>query len=306
MCLHTKLMRNPKYIPNKKNNGKPPKCDDERKLYVPVSCGNCIECRKKKQREWQVRLGNEIENDKTGKFITLTFSEKALNELTKGRMMDANEVATIAVRKFLERWRKKYKKSVKHWFITELGHTGTERIHLHGIIFTDKTEEEIIDRWQYGRIHIGYECSMKTVNYLIKYVTKTDNDHKGFKGKILPSPGIGKNYLSKWDAKNNKYAGEKTKEWIKLPNGAKTAMPTYYRNKIYTEEEREKLWIEKLEKGITYVMGQKIRNANTKEGEKEYWEAIKHARKISIELGFGDGTRKKKQFMQKNGKIIWK
>jgi hypothetical protein len=41
-------------------------------------------------------------------------------------------------------------------------------------------------------------------------------------------------------------------------NGAKINLPIYYRNKIYTEEERELLWIQKLNKGEVYVMGEKI------------------------------------------------
>ena len=45
--------------------------------------------------------------------------------------------------------RKRTKKSIRHWLVTELGHEGTERIHLHGIIFTE--EPEIIETdWKYG------------------------------------------------------------------------------------------------------------------------------------------------------------
>ena len=50
MCLYPKLIKNPKYRPNKKNNYKAPICEDERVLYVPVGCGNCIECRNQKKR----------------------------------------------------------------------------------------------------------------------------------------------------------------------------------------------------------------------------------------------------------------
>ena len=37
-----------------------------------------------------------------------------------------------------------------------------------------------------------------------------------------------------------------------------SANPIYYRNKIFTEEEREKLFLDKIEKGIIYVLGKKI------------------------------------------------
>lgn len=98
------MIPNPRYLPNKKNNFNPPICDDERKKLVPVGCGNCIECRKKKQREWQVRLGQELKYDKTGQFVTLTFSEEALRKIEEQcKSKEANEVAGWAIRKFLER-----------------------------------------------------------------------------------------------------------------------------------------------------------------------------------------------------------
>ena len=51
-------------------------------------------------------------------------------------------------------------------------------------------------------------------------------------------------------------------------NGAKINLPIYYRNKIYTEEERELLWIQKLNKGEVYVMDQVNKNWETKNMEK--------------------------------------
>ena len=32
----------------------------------------------------------------------------------------------------------------------------------------------------------------------------------------------------------------------------------YYRNQLFTEEEKEALFLDKIEKGIIYVMGQKV------------------------------------------------
>ena len=43
-----------------------------------------------------------------------------------------------------------------------------------------------------------------------------------------------------------------------MRNGGKLNLPIYYRNKIFTEEEREKLFLDKIEKGIVYVLGSKI------------------------------------------------
>ena len=123
-------MLNKKYLPTKKNGYKPPKLEDERLKYVSIGCGNCEECLKKKSREWQVRLLEEIKQDKSGKFITLTFEDNELiNLIEKVGFNESNAVAGYAVRHFLERWRKTEKTSVKHWLITELGQNNTERIH---------------------------------------------------------------------------------------------------------------------------------------------------------------------------------
>ena len=190
MCLYPQFILNRKYLPNKKNGGQPPLCVDERVKYVPVGCGKCVECAKQKQRNWQIRLLEEIKERKDGQFITLTFSNEQFKNLvegknTKGRKICKppeekgyeldNWIAKTAVRRFLERWRKKYKRSVRHWLVTELGHQGTENIHLHGIIFTDKSKEEIDKVWEYGYTWNESEkrkVGEDTVNYIIKYIGK--------------------------------------------------------------------------------------------------------------------------------------
>ena len=212
MCLYPKLIKNRRYTVTKKNGGKIPPVFDERTLYVPIGCGKCIECMKQKKRNWQVRLLEEIKHDKTGKFVTLTFSEEALECLSKDvviKNMDSiieNEMATLAVRRFLERWRKKHKKSVKHWLITELGHNGTERIHLHGIIFTNEIED-VKNLWKYGHIWVGEYVNEKTINYIVKYCNKLDIQHKGYIPKIMTSAGIGKKFIERIDSRINKFNG---------------------------------------------------------------------------------------------------
>ena len=107
MCLYPKLIKNRKYTCNKKNGGNIPPVPDERVLYVPIKCNNCIECRKQNARNWQVRLLEEIKENKNGKFVTLTFSNEAIAEYCEelntidGYDRD-NKICTIAVRKFLE------------------------------------------------------------------------------------------------------------------------------------------------------------------------------------------------------------
>ena len=248
MCLYPTLRKNPKYRANKKNNYTPPVLNDERVAYVPTGCGKCMECMKKKQREWTVRLNEELRTNTQAIFATLSFSDEEYTKLynetkekyknTEGYELD-NQIATTAVRRFLERYRKKYKKSVKHWLITELGQNNTEGIHLHGIIFKNISKEELTELWKYGIADNGEYVSERTVGYITKYVTKTDQKHKNYKPTILCSPGIGAGYINRPDSKNNQYKNKGTNETYRLRSGAKTALPIYYRNKLYTDEQRE-------------------------------------------------------------------
>lgn len=292
MCLYPKLIQNRKYIANKKNGGNIPAVLDNRVLYVPVGCGKCMECKKQKSREWQVRLLEDIRHNKNGIFVTLTFSNESIKELGKNIELDGynrdNEIAKIAIRRFLERWRKKHKKSVRHWLVTELGHNGTENIHMHGILWTDK-REDINNIWKYGYtwisdIKTGY-VNEKTINYIVKYISKTDLQHKEYNSKVLCSPGIGNGYMKRQDSKINKYNDHKTNELYTNRQGYKMALPKYYRNNIYNEDEKEKLWLKKLDEEIRWVNGIKIDISN---GEEEYYKALENARSKNKRLGFGN------------------
>ena len=69
-------------------------------------------------------------------FLTLTIDDKSYKQISKKyKLKDDNDIATKTIRLCLERVRKLTGKSVKHWFITELGHEKTERLHLHGIVW---------------------------------------------------------------------------------------------------------------------------------------------------------------------------
>jgi len=324
MCLFPMFIHNPKYKPNKKNKYNPPQLKDERIKYVPTGCGKCIECLKQKAREWQVRLQEEIKTDKTGLFITFSYSDKWLNQLenqcqwtdeiigirksitlpngstrnyynkvaTKldnppsGYDLD-NAVATLSVRLFLERWRKNTGKSVKHWFVTELGTKSTERLHLHGILFTDKTKDEISKIWKYGNIFIGDYVNVKTINYIVKYLHKTDQTHKYYTPKILCSAGLGSNYINTYNATLNKYNGKNTKDTYRTNQGHLLALPIYYRNQIYTEEEREKLWLHKLDEEIRWINGIKI-DVSTEKGMQLYENILLQEQEKNKRLGYGN------------------
>lgn len=277
MCLYPQFFKNPKYLPNKKNKGRPPIFTDRRLLYIPAKCGCCIECRKEKQREWRVRLEEELRSN-FGYFTTLTISPKGIKEIEEKTGLkweeNPNEIATKALRLFLERVRKETKKSIKHWCVTELGEE-RDRIHLHGIFFGQKSAELIRKHWKYGFIFIGDYCNTRSVNYMSKYMLKVDIKHPTFKQIVLASPGIGSGYFNRkaylWQKQNYKNINVAT---YTFRNGTKMAMPKYYKNKIFTEEEREIMWINNLNRGLLWIYGEKVKANDWKTitNLREYWQ----------------------------------
>lgn len=73
-------------------------------------------------------------------------------------------------------------------------------------------------------------------------------------------------------------------------------MPIYYRNKIYSEDEREKLWTNLLNKNERWVRGTKI-NISTLKGKKQYHNALLYQQKINKKLGYQDDTWKKENYV---------
>ena len=142
---------------------------------------------------------------------------------------------------------------------------------------------------------------------------KVDLDHPKFKGKVLCSAGIGSGYEKSINAKNNKFKGADTNETYRLPNGAKINLPIYYRNKIYSEKEREALFLSKVEKGIVWICGEKCliddydsytnllkyhRNRASKlyHDNPQDWEVAKYERKLARQREANRKAMRKKAY----------
>ena len=118
MCLYTERILNRRYLPTKKNGYVPPVCTDERLRYIDIECGECFECKKKKARQWRIRISEEMRNNPSAIFFTGTFTDKRIEHLSRKYGIDkknVNEIATKEVRLFLERIRQtsREKKSIK-------------------------------------------------------------------------------------------------------------------------------------------------------------------------------------------------
>ena len=88
----------------------------------------------------------------------------------------------------------------------------------------------------------------------------------------------------------------------RTPSGLIMAMPVYYRNKLYSEEEREKLWIHKIDKEIIYK-GKIAYDISTKEGLRKLWRAEDYMRKMDEREGYPKHPWRKEIYAKKGGKI---
>lgn len=319
MCINKKLIKNRKYTVTKKNGGVIPPVNDGRQLNIWIPCGQCYICRKKKAREWRMRLTEDIKVNNRCKIVTLTFNTESLKKLAKeakgytGYNLD-NEICRIAVKRFRERWRKRYGRSVRHWLITELGHGETEHIHMHGIIWEDDRYilrdtllNEVENIWQYGYVgkgkkdwqtgkYINY-VTERTANYFTKYVNKIDEQHKEYKQIILTSAGIGKAYIESNKIEDNRYKEKDTNQSYNIDTGGVLPLAEYFRRKIYTDEEREKLTTEYLDKGIIYIAGKEYR---ADIGDDKINLMMKDLQKKNERMGYGDGRKNYNRKLMEN------
>lgn len=267
--------------------------DDPRKKWVPIGCGECIECRKLKVKEWLARLTEELKNPQKSLFVTLTFKDEILNKFIN-EYEKPNLIAAKAIELFRKRWHAEKKASIKYWLITELGDERTERLHLHGIIWGEKTED-IEKIWGYGHIYAGTYVNEKTIRYIVKYVTKQDEKHPEFKGKIFCSKGIGKGFINEFNKKKYKYTEGNTKEFLKTPSGLKVGLPIYYRNKLWNDDEREDLWMERLNKKERFVCGERIDISTTK-GIENYYKCLEYHQLRTKRLGYKEPVWDNKKY----------
>lgn len=299
MCLYPITMTNPRYKKNKSNGGVIPECIDYELTTIDVPCGVCIECRRKKASQWKIRLSEELKhNPIKGQFITLTYNDEELEKLMQECNNDETEIFTKSVRRWLELVRYHTKHQPRHWLIAEKGQNNTERLHIHGIIWDNP---EIVNKWKYGRTDVGWGTNSRTVGYLVKYMLKPDPKHANFKSKILTSRGIGLQYIKGEGKRVNKYDFHDTNENYRLPNGQKVGLPQYFRQKLWSTEEREFLRLMHIYRGKVFINGIELKN--NRDG-KSYWkikEVREYWQKHYEKLGYTKPTQLNfKQYCEKN------
>lgn len=193
--------------------------------WIKIPCGNCLDCQKRKFRDYRMRLLYELQQYPNSIFITLTFDNPSLSRFAD----NPNKSITL----FLDRIRKKYGHQVRHWIVAEYGKK-RGRLHYHGILFNiDIGNDELFNFWKYGNTFVGY-ANEATAKYIVKYLTKQDT--KGIlPPRVISSKGIGSSWLDTSEC----HILQKSLSTILYCNGRPISLPRYYIEKMFTERERE-------------------------------------------------------------------
>lgn len=231
-----------------------------------VPCGKCIQCIKKKRKEWAFRLHQEGKDHITAYMVTLTYNEESLpylnqntgeypirlQEIHKSEPTDILEPIVLKsdVQKFIKQIRKRtdilFKKygtkkathqeqRIRYYMVSEYGTQYTRRPHYHGIIWNLQTpiarDIEIQKIWQHGDAKIEpIDGNIGSYYYLTKYLYKQKNwNIWTFKPFTLMStkPYIGNRYLET----SRHYHIAKGNLFTKF-NNQEIIIPRIYRDKL--------------------------------------------------------------------------
>lgn len=234
------------------------KNDDRRKAKDFATnifpCGKCPNCVKRRVQMWTFRLLQEQKISLSSVFMTLTYNDENLPFSDNGLMT----LHKPHFQNFMKRLRKhisNHEENVRLKYYT-VGEYGSQyhRPHFHSIMFNIPRyllEAPLVLEtiWSHGTIRID-PCNAGTIGYVTGYVNKktirqeTDELDDRLPECSMMSKGMGKNYLTENIVK---YYKENLKPYMVIEGGVKMSIPRYYKDKIYTEAERELLQKEVLD-----------------------------------------------------------
>lgn len=198
--------------------------------YIRVPCGKCFECRRDRAKSWSFRLYQEAKRHDKQLFVTLTYSDD--NLIYAG---DHPTLVKSDLQKFFKRLRWNIKPNkIKYYACGEYGGR-TRRPHYHAILF-GATHEEVLAAWNGGHVHFG-DCSSASIGYVTGYLCKGGlRDYSPCEPEFsVMSKGLGNNYLT---PQMIKYHEQNLATYVTNPGGDIQQIPRYYKERIFTEEDR--------------------------------------------------------------------
>lgn len=204
---------------------------------MDLPCGRCYDCKKTRISGWSFRLQKEYERSTEGIFLTLTINPEHMNISDKGLMTLRKQ----DVQAFMKKLRKLNQgRTLKYYACGEYGGK-TKRPHYH-IILYNADPETIEKAWTKGEFHIG-TLTPASCGYTLKYISKPsrvpmwDGDDRLPEFSLM-SKKLGDNYLTE-KIKNWHDADIMERMYVPYKDGKRLPMPRYYKEKLYTKEQRE-------------------------------------------------------------------
>lgn len=202
---------------------------------IPVPCGKCPNCKRRRVTEWAFRLRNEDLHSPAAFFLTLTYYEAPM---TPNRFMTLNPYDLSCFWKRLRKAGYRF----KYYAVGEYG-TLHKRPHYHAIVFmedeiTESMFSSVIDKyWGWGAIHVG-TVSGASVAYTLKYIDKPTRIPEHSNDDRIPefsrsSQGLGKNYVT--DDIKDYYNANPDKLYL-IQDGYKVPMSRYYQNLLLDDQ----------------------------------------------------------------------
>lgn len=210
-----------------------------------VPCGHCVSCLSSRSREWTFRLKQEAKVSSSVAFTTFTYNNDQVPISFNGYpTLDKDDFQG-----FVKRLRHKTHNKIKYYACGEYG-TQFKRPHYHAIIFNlplkwfEPGNMVVADTWQKGIIEIENDLG-DAMSYVTKYITKgrwkpEDDDDDRQPEFPLMSKKLGASFLTKAMVKHCK----EQLNGVVYVNGYPTPLPRYFKDKIFTEEEKIKLQVQ--------------------------------------------------------------
>lgn len=213
-----------------------------RDFYLVVRCGMCLDCQRYRSTMWTTRLLHEyefvpVEKRNKVKFVTLTIAPRVYTDFKRD--------ASYMIRKFLERYRKAYGRSFKHFICSDYGDK-RGRLHFHAIFFDALCSEfELRKLWKYGRVSMSTLRSDAGIGYVAKYITKYVEDNfiaADKRSEVWASPGIGRSYaLAESSRKFHHQGNMLVPVTVDSTGQFFRGLPRYYRSYLFSPPELETL-----------------------------------------------------------------
>jgi len=152
-------------------------------LPIQLPCGRCVGCRLERSRQWAIRCMHECSLHEHSVFVTLTYSDEALE---KAGNFQLRELRHDDFQKFMKRLRKRFGAGLRYYMCGEYGEK-FGRPHYHAAIFglhlKDKkllknfrgnklfTSKILTETWGLGHASFG-SVTFNSAAYIARYVMK--------------------------------------------------------------------------------------------------------------------------------------